>query len=63
MTESTNESDDSRKLNDSEQSTDSVNNHNDQATDAENEQAVPTYKRHAEKADKSAMIKRHFWRY
>lgn len=49
MTESTNESDDSRKLNDSEQSTDSVNNHNDQATDAENEQAVPTYKRHAEK--------------
>ncbi len=58
MTESTNESDDSRKLNDSEQSTDSVNNHNDQATDAENEQAVPTYKRHAEKADKSAMIKK-----
>ncbi|MCG3873060.1 efflux RND transporter periplasmic adaptor subunit [Psychrobacter sp. Ps7] len=60
MTESTNESDDSRKLNDSEQSTDSVNNHNDQATDAENEQAVPTYKRHAEKADKSAMIKKAF---
>ena len=58
MTESTNESDDSRKLNDSEQSTDSVNNHNDQATDAENEQAMPTYKRHAEKADKSAMIKK-----
>lgn len=58
MTESTNESDDSRKLNDSEQSTDSVNNHNDQATDAENEQAVPIYKRHAEKADKSAMIKK-----
>ncbi|WP_296242679.1 MULTISPECIES: HlyD family secretion protein [unclassified Psychrobacter] len=58
MTESTNESDDSRKLNDSEQSTDSVNNHNDQVTDAENEQAVPTYKRHAEKADKSAMIKK-----
>ena len=58
MTESTNESDDSRKFNDSEQSTDSVNNHNDQATDAENEQAVPTYKRHAEKADKSAMIKK-----
>ncbi|WP_201501462.1 HlyD family secretion protein [Psychrobacter cibarius] len=58
MTESTNESDDSRKLNDSEQSTNSVNNHNDQATDAENEQAVPTYKRHAEKADKSAMIKK-----
>lgn len=58
MTESTNESDDSRKLNDSEQSTDSVNNHNDQATDAENEHAVPTYKRHAEKADKSAMIKK-----
>ncbi|MGB2785377.1 HlyD family secretion protein [Psychrobacter sp.] len=58
MTESTNESDDSRKLNDSEQSTDSVNNHNDQATDAENEQAVPTYKRHAEKADKSAIIKK-----
>ena len=58
MTESTNESDDSRKLNDSEQSTDSVNNQNDQATDAENEQAVPTYKRHAEKADKSAMIKK-----
>ena len=58
MTESTNESDDSRKLKDSEQSTDSVNNHNDQATDAENEQAVPTYKRHAEKADKSAMIKK-----
>ncbi|WP_201538961.1 HlyD family secretion protein [Psychrobacter sp. 1044] len=58
MTESTNESDDSRKLNDSEQSTDSVNNHNDQATDAENEQAVPTYKRHAEKAAKSAMIKK-----
>ena len=58
MTESTNESDDSRKLNDSEQSTDSVNNHNDQATDAENEHAVPTYERHAEKADKSAMIKK-----
>ena len=58
MTESTNESDDSRKLNDSEQSTDSVNNHNDQATDAENEQAVPTYKRHAEKVDKSAMMKK-----
>lgn len=58
MTESTNESDDSRKLNDSEQSTDSVNNHNEQATDAENEQAVPTYKRHAEKTDKSAMIKK-----
>ena len=58
MTESTNESDDSRKLNDSEQSTDSVNNHNDQATDAENEQEVPTYKRYAEKADKSAMIKK-----
>ena len=58
MTESTNESDDSRKLNDSEQSTDSVNNHNDQATDAENEQEVPTYKRHAEKVDKSAMIKK-----
>ncbi|WP_201614514.1 HlyD family secretion protein [Psychrobacter sp. JCM 18902] len=58
MTESTNESDDSRKLNDSEQSTDSVNNHNDQETDAENEQAVPTYKRHAEKADESAMIKK-----
>ena len=58
MTESTNESDDSRKLNDSEQSTDSVNNHNDQATDAENEQEVPTYKRHAEKVDKSAMMKK-----
>lgn len=58
MTESTNESDDSRKLKDSEQSTDSVNNHNEQAIDAENEQVVPTYKRQSKKADKSAMVKK-----
>ena len=68
MTESTNESDDSRKLNDSDSSTESSDIHNEQvpidpvvdATDVEPEpeQAVPSYKRDSAKTDKSAIIKK-----
>ena len=68
MTESTNESDDSRKLNDSDPSTESSDIHNEQvpidpvvdATDVEPEpeQAVPSYKRDSAKTDKSAIIKK-----
>ena len=68
MTESTNESDDSRKLNDSDPSTESSDIHNEQVpidpvvdvtdVEPEPEQAVPSYKRDSAKTDKSAIIKK-----
>ncbi len=68
MTESTNESDDSRKLNDSDPSTESGDIHNEQVpidpvvdvtdVEPEPEQAVPSYKRDSAKTDKSAIIKK-----
>ena len=69
MTESTNESGDSRKMNDSDQSIESNNSQHEQTpidsdTDsidsvhAEAEQTVPPYKREAIKADKSALTKK-----
>ena len=68
MTESTNESDDSRKLNDSNPSTESSDIHNEQVpidpvvdvtdVEPEPEQAVPSYKRDSAKTDKSAIIKK-----
>jgi len=69
MTESTNESGDSRKINDSDQSIESNNSQHEQTpidsdTDsidsvhAEAEQTVPPYKREAIKADKSALTKK-----
>ena len=68
MTESTNESDDSRKLNGSDPSTESGDIHNEQVpidpvvdvtdVEPEPEQAVPSYKRDLAKTDKSAIIKK-----
>ncbi len=68
MTESTNESDDSRKLDDSDPSTESGDIHNEQVpidpvvdvtdVEPEPEQAVPSYKRDSAKTDKSAIIKK-----
>lgn len=72
MTESTNESGDSRKLNDSDPSAASHSSHNEQTSaadfdasepgvdtaDIEQEQAVPPYKREPARADKSATIKK-----
>lgn len=66
MTESSNESDDARKLNDSDPSLESGNTDNEQlpidpvvnTTDIEPEQTVPSYKRNPEKTDKPAKIKK-----
>ncbi|MDN5898376.1 MAG: biotin/lipoyl-binding protein, partial [Psychrobacter sp.] len=66
MTESSNESDDARKLNDSDQSLESGNTDNEQlstdpvvnTTDIEPEQTVPSYKRNPAKTDKPAKIKK-----
>lgn len=68
MTESTNGSDDSRKLNDSDPSMSSNSSQNERTpvepiidsteTEQKQEQAVPNYKREPEKANKSAIIKK-----
>lgn len=66
MTESTNESDDSRKLNDSDQSTESNSSHNEQISidpvvekaGVEPEQAVPNDKRKPATSHQAAMIKK-----
>ena len=66
MTESTNESGDSRKVNDSDSSTESNNGQHEQTpidsnidnASANAEQTVPPYKREAIKTDKSALIKK-----